>query len=57
MLWLQKLLVASVLPLSIAMLLYLIGIVLFIINRRRKAALTAFVFGFFDHRAVRLRCV
>lgn len=29
MLWLQKLLVASVSPLSIAMLLYLIGIVLF----------------------------
>ncbi len=46
MLWLQKLLVASVSPLSIAMLLYLIGIVLFIINKRRKTALTVFVLGF-----------
>lgn len=45
-LWLQKLLVAIVSPLSIALLLYLIGIVFFIINRRRKIALTAFVLGF-----------
>ena len=46
MLWLQKLLVAAVSPLSVAILLYLIGIVLFVLNKGRKAALTAFVVGF-----------
>ncbi len=46
MLWLQKLLVAIVSPLSIAIILYLIGIVLLAFKRGRKTALTVFVVGF-----------
>ena len=45
-LWLQNLLVAIVSPLSVAIALYLFGILLFVLKKGRKTALTAFVIGF-----------